>query len=84
VFAFIPEKFEPTVMSYNAVIDGFCKAGRMQEGFEYLEKMGERNLSPNVASYAILISGYIELGELQEAKSFLLDACQMLWCITRC
>jgi len=72
VFSFILKNFEPIVMSYNAVIDGFYKAEWMQKGFKYLEKMGERNLSPNVASYVFLISGYIELRELQKAKRFFL------------
>lgn len=68
VFDFIPEKLERTVMSYNAVMDGFCKAGQLQEALQYLDKLAESNLSPNAASYTILMNGYITQGKLQEAE----------------
>ncbi|KAH9296703.1 hypothetical protein KI387_044283 [Taxus chinensis] len=72
VFNFIPEKLQPTVLSYNAMLDGLFKAGRDQEGMDFFDSFKSKNVIPNASTYAIIMSRLVEQGNVDRAL-FLLD-----------
>lgn len=47
-------------MTYNALIDGFCKKGMVDTAFEMFDMMESKNCRPNVRTYNELISGFCE------------------------
>ena len=54
----IKRGLEPDVVSYNALMNGWCLRGCVSEAKEVLDRMVERGKSPNVISYSTLINGY--------------------------
>ena len=46
----------PNICTYNAVIDGLCKKGRVHEAFKLLKKGFLRGLQADKVTYTILIS----------------------------
>ncbi|GMY32330.1 pentatricopeptide repeat-containing protein At1g06710, mitochondrial-like [Fagus crenata] len=46
---------EPNHIVYDALIDGFCKAGKLDDAQEVFAKMSECGYSPNVYTYSSLI-----------------------------
>lgn len=57
----------PDVVTYSTLIDGYCKASRMQDALEVLDSMVERGILPDVVTYTTLIAGYCKEGEMEEA-----------------
>lgn len=47
---------QPNIMTYNTIIHGVCKEGRMRDSLKILNEMGD--LVPNNVSYTTLIDGY--------------------------
>ncbi|KAF9617480.1 hypothetical protein IFM89_036441, partial [Coptis chinensis] len=47
---------EPNHVVYDALIDGFCKVGKLDEAQEVFAKMSECGYIPNVFTYSSLSS----------------------------
>ena len=60
----------PDVVTCNAMLNGLCKAGNVEECFELWEEMGKCSLR-NVRSYNIFLKGLFENGKVDDAM--------MLW-----
>jgi pentatricopeptide repeat protein len=60
----------PSVMTYNAMITGYCKAGRMQDALGIKELMERNGCRPDDWTYGILIHGLCD-GKIDEAERFL-------------
>jgi pentatricopeptide repeat protein len=63
----IDSGFSPSVVTYNAIVNGFCCLGRAEEAVGVLKDMVERNLFPDVVSYSTVISLFCRNGELGKA-----------------
>ncbi|GFP87998.1 pentatricopeptide repeat-containing protein at1g62670 mitochondrial [Phtheirospermum japonicum] len=65
----------PDVVTYNALICGFCNLSRWREGGlggwakDVLQIMMLQNVNPNVISYNSLIDGYCLRGRMDEARN---------------
>ncbi|TQD76140.1 hypothetical protein C1H46_038333 [Malus baccata] len=61
----ILEKYgEPDLFSYNALINGFCKANRIDSANKVLDRMRSRGFSPDVVTYNIMIGSLCGRGKL--------------------
>jgi len=60
----------PDVITYNVILDGFCRQGRMKEAELVLEKMIEKGVNPDRFTYTSLINGHVSQENLKEAFRF--------------
>lgn len=51
------KKIRPDLITFNTVVNGFCKVGQLQKAGDRLEDIKAWGLSPSVATYNALISG---------------------------
>lgn len=56
-----------TEVTFNYLMNGFCKEGKINHGDQLFCKMLQMNLTPNVVTYNILLDGHCEKGDVQEA-----------------
>ncbi|KAF8394005.1 hypothetical protein HHK36_020207 [Tetracentron sinense] len=61
----------PTIVTYNTLLDSFCKEGEVQEALDLLLQMQERGCAPNDVTYNVLINGLSKKGELEQAKGLI-------------
>ena len=47
-----------SVVTYNALINGYCERGMMEDALDVVELMESRNVSPNTRTYNELIHGF--------------------------
>ncbi|CAK9174850.1 unnamed protein product [Ilex paraguariensis] len=59
---------EPNVVTYGALVDGFCKAHRVEEARNLLDAMSTEGCEPNHIVYDALIDGFCKVGKLDEAQ----------------
>ncbi|KAI5314497.1 hypothetical protein L3X38_043673 [Prunus dulcis] len=58
----------PNVVTYNTLIDAYCKLNRIDQAFELLRLMALKGLEPNLISYNVVInSGYCKEGNVHQA-----------------
>ncbi|KAJ0983812.1 hypothetical protein J5N97_002168 [Dioscorea zingiberensis] len=57
----------PCAFIYNPVIDGFCKAGNVDEANTIMMEMERKGCSPDKFTYTILIIGHCMKGRMVEA-----------------
>ncbi|KAL2923077.1 hypothetical protein RDABS01_014568 [Bienertia sinuspersici] len=57
-------EFVPSLMSYNRLIDQFCKSSEPQVAHRVLFDMISRGHCPSVVTYTTLISGYCKCGDM--------------------
>ncbi|OVA16325.1 Pentatricopeptide repeat [Macleaya cordata] len=69
----------PDLHLHNAVINGYCRAGKMRDAYAHFQLMQEDGLGPNQVTYTTFIDGYIRHGEIDRAiqlfNSMNLDGC---------
>ncbi|KAK8613458.1 hypothetical protein V6N13_101220 [Hibiscus sabdariffa] len=63
--------FEPNVVCYNTIIDGFCKEKQMDKSLIIFQDMLDRKIEPNVVTFGSLINGFCSIGQWDEAKRLL-------------
>jgi pentatricopeptide repeat domain-containing protein 1 len=61
-------KLKPDVVSYNTVINGFCKQGLIKEAQRVLSEMIEDGVAPCVVTYHTLVGGYASREMFSEAN----------------
>lgn len=59
---------EPNVVTYGALVDGLCKAHRVEEARNLLDVMSSKGCEPNHIVYDALIDGFCKAGKLNEAQ----------------
>ncbi|XP_047330858.1 putative pentatricopeptide repeat-containing protein At5g59900 [Impatiens glandulifera] len=60
----------PTVLTYNSVINGHCKSGNLSLAESLFgEMIDNRGVPPNLVTYTSLISGFVNLGHIDKAFS---------------
>jgi len=64
---------EPSVVTYNAMIDACARNGQMDRVPELLTAMRHRNLEPNLITYSTMIKGFCQRGDMPAAFSVLED-----------
>ncbi|KAG6547602.1 hypothetical protein Mapa_011051 [Marchantia paleacea] len=55
------------VIAWNVLIDGYCRAGMMDEAKDKFIEMKEQGFHPTVATYGSLVKGYASAGQAGEA-----------------
>ena len=58
--------FSPTLVTYNALIYGLCRKGRLEEAEGLVPQITSSGFSPDVITYNSLISGYSDAGNTQK------------------
>ena len=48
----------PNVVSYNTLINGFCKEKRIDEEINLFHVMSNKGVTPDVVTYSTLIGGF--------------------------
>ncbi|XP_055830772.1 putative pentatricopeptide repeat-containing protein At1g12700, mitochondrial [Solanum dulcamara] len=71
LFIKLERKREGTIAFYNAVINGLCKNGKLDEAHVVFEKLSFIGLLPNVRTYTVMINGFCLKGLFDEAKDIL-------------
>ncbi|ESQ31692.1 hypothetical protein EUTSA_v10003595mg [Eutrema salsugineum] len=57
----------PNLYLHNAIIAGYCAAGRLDEAYNHLESMQKKGIVPNQVTSTILMKSHIEAGEIESA-----------------
>ncbi|KAM0069101.1 putative tetratricopeptide-like helical domain superfamily [Helianthus debilis subsp. tardiflorus] len=57
----------PDVITYSALIDGYCLRGEIDEAEKVLDGMVEKELVPNIITYNSLINGYCKKKRIGKA-----------------
>ncbi|KAJ0230922.1 Pentatricopeptide repeat-containing protein [Hirschfeldia incana] len=61
------EGFEPDLVTYNTLVSGYCKRGRLKEAFYLYKIMYRRRVVPDLVTYTSLIKGLCREGRVREA-----------------
>ncbi|KAG9444259.1 hypothetical protein H6P81_015599 [Aristolochia fimbriata] len=62
---------KPSIVTYNLLIDYFCKGGDFSQAECVLNMMKEENIQPDVIIYNVIIDGYCKKGLLHKAFKWL-------------
>ena len=60
----------PTVVTYNVLIHGHCRAGALDKALDLLQTMEKTSTVPDAYTYNILINDHCKNGDLQRANGF--------------
>ncbi|KAB2036882.1 hypothetical protein ES319_D03G033300v1 [Gossypium barbadense] len=61
----------PDMMTYFAMIKGFCNAGRLEEACELFQAMKGQGFSPNAVTYSVLLEGICKYRSTEKALELL-------------
>uniref|UniRef100_A0A803LYZ9 Pentatricopeptide repeat-containing protein n=1 Tax=Chenopodium quinoa TaxID=63459 RepID=A0A803LYZ9_CHEQI len=62
---------KPDVVTYNSLIDVYCKSGEVTKAYLLFDKMLEEGICPDVITYTSLIGGLGKAGQPDKAKDVL-------------
>lgn len=62
---------KPDVVSYNCLVDVYCKGREMEKAFKMIEKMREEEIIPDVITYTSIIGGLGLAGQSDKARKVL-------------
>lgn len=62
---------KPDIVSYNCLVDVYCKGREMEKAHRVVEEMKERDIDPDVITYTSLIGGLGLVGQPDKAKEVL-------------
>ncbi|GKV39674.1 hypothetical protein SLEP1_g47411 [Rubroshorea leprosula] len=60
-------------VSYNTLINGYCKVGEFDQAVKLNERMKMGNVEPNLVTFNTLLSGLRRSRRMVEAKKFFLE-----------
>lgn len=66
----IDSEVVPDIMTYNILINGYCKAGNIDRALKLFEHLKLRGLSPDSVTYGTLIDGLYRVGREEDALKF--------------
>ncbi|KAF5948161.1 hypothetical protein HYC85_014118 [Camellia sinensis] len=64
---------KPSILTYNTLLDSFCKDGEVQQALDLLLEMQRRGCTPNDVTYNVLINGLSKKGEFDQAKGLIVE-----------
>ncbi|XP_022881042.1 pentatricopeptide repeat-containing protein At1g22960, mitochondrial-like [Olea europaea var. sylvestris] len=64
---------EPTIVTYNTMLDLFCKKSEVLQALDLLLEMQRRDFCPNDFTYNVLINGLSKKGEFDQAKELIVE-----------
>jgi pentatricopeptide repeat protein len=62
---------EPDLVTYNSLIDCYCKNKDLEKAYKLLDEMREKDISPDVITYTSLVGGLGLIGQPDKAKDLL-------------
>lgn len=62
---------KPDIVSYNCLIDVYCKGRQVEKAYKVVEKMRDEDISPDVISYTSIIGGLGLVGQPDKARDVL-------------
>ncbi|XP_027189854.1 putative pentatricopeptide repeat-containing protein At1g02420 [Cicer arietinum] len=62
---------EPDVVTYNSLVDVYCKGREIDKAYKVFDEMRERDLSPDVITYTCIIGGLGLIGQPDKARDVL-------------
>ncbi|CAN1183523.1 Putative pentatricopeptide repeat-containing protein At1g02420 [Linum perenne] len=62
---------KPDVVSYNSLIDAYCKGGELNKAYETMEKMSDEDISPDVITHTSIIGALGLAGQPDKARHVL-------------
>ncbi|KAJ3685924.1 hypothetical protein LUZ61_015088 [Rhynchospora tenuis] len=68
--------FSPDVVTYNTILNGYCKKRRLNAAFHLFDVMPLRGIEPNLVSYTILIGGLCRDERLKDARKLFDNMCK--------
>ncbi|KAK8951968.1 putative pentatricopeptide repeat-containing protein [Platanthera zijinensis] len=68
---------EPDLVSYNCLVDVYCKNLEMDKAYKVLDEMSKKEFSPDVFTYTSIIGGLGLIGQPDKAKEILKDMTEM-------
>ena len=57
-------------MTFNTLIDGFCRVGRLEDAVKVFNQIKEKELAPTVITYTTLIKGYYKEHHVDESLEY--------------
>ncbi|KAK3211811.1 hypothetical protein Dsin_016517 [Dipteronia sinensis] len=64
----VDQHVTPNVVTFNVIIDEFCKNGKIDKANELLELMMKRGVSPTAVTYDTLIYGFCLMGRIDDVR----------------
>ncbi|XP_027925686.1 putative pentatricopeptide repeat-containing protein At1g02420 isoform X2 [Vigna unguiculata] len=61
----------PDVVTYNSLVDVYCKGREIEKAYKVLDEMRDQGLSPDVITYTCIISGLGLIGQPDKARDVL-------------
>ncbi|WVY91512.1 hypothetical protein V8G54_037026 [Vigna mungo] len=61
----------PDVVTYNSLVDVYCKGREIEKAYKVLEEMREQDLSPDVIMYTCMIGGLGLIGQPDKSRDVL-------------
>ncbi|KAK7392206.1 hypothetical protein VNO78_20636 [Psophocarpus tetragonolobus] len=61
----------PDVVTYNSLVDVYCKGREIEKAYKLLDEMRDRDLSPDVITYTCIIGGLGLIGQPDKARNVL-------------
>lgn len=62
---------KPDLVSYNCLVDVYCKGREMEKAYKLFDKMREQDISPDVITYTSIIGGLGLIGQPDKARDVL-------------
>ncbi|XP_074557935.1 uncharacterized protein LOC141813844 [Curcuma longa] len=62
------EGFDPDIVTYNTLMDGYCRKGMLNDAFHLYRVMQPRGVEPDLISYTILTNGLCGEGDVVKAR----------------
>lgn len=62
---------KPDLVSYNCLVDVYCKSREMEKAYKLVEKMREEEIYPDVFTYTSIIGGLGLIGQPDKARDVL-------------
>ncbi|WJX66635.1 hypothetical protein P8452_51174 [Trifolium repens] len=63
------ENINPDVLTFNILVDAFCKEGKVKEANNVFAMMMRKGVKPDVVTYNSLMDGYCLVKEVNKAES---------------
>jgi leucine-rich PPR motif-containing protein len=62
-----------SISSFNTLVHGFCKRGKLQETVKFLHVMMDKDIVPSLLTVENIVSGLDEAGKLSEAHTIFVE-----------